>query len=127
MHLDVRAILVAGVGFFLDSYDIFSINLITSLIGLVFWGGGDADGDGEKDGLLPEPVNQALKASTSSGIIIGMILFGYLAEYDRIFVLLVLCANLSSVLLVVGGCMVSNFVSSSGVLSAALLSPGVRG
>jgi MFS transporter, PHS family, inorganic phosphate transporter len=127
VHLDVRAILVAGVGFFLDSYDIFSINLITSLIGLVFWGGDDADGDGEKDGLLPEPVNQALKASTSSGIIIGMILFGYLAEYDRIFVLLVLFANLSSALLVVGGCMASNFVSSSGALSAAPLSPGVRG
>ena len=79
--LDVRAILVAGVGFFLDSYDIFAINLITSLLGLVFWGGGDpADGYGGNRGYLPDAVNQALKASTSSGIIVGMILFGWLAE-----------------------------------------------
>lgn len=78
----MRAILVAGVGFFLDSYDIFAINLITSLLGLVFWGGGDpADGYGGNKGHLPDPINQALKASTSTGIIIGMILFGWLAEY----------------------------------------------
>lgn len=78
---DVRAVLVAGVGFFLDSYDIFAINLITTLLGLVFWGGGDpSDGYGGNNGLLPDPVNQALKASTSSGIIIGQILFGWMAE-----------------------------------------------
>lgn len=77
----VRAILVAGVGFFLDSYDIFAINLITPLLGLVFWGGGDLDdGYGGNQGHLPGPINHALKASTSSGIIIGMILFGWLAE-----------------------------------------------
>ena len=77
----VRAILVAGVGFFLDSYDIFAINLITSLLGLVFWAGGDLeDGYGGNGGHLPDPVNQALKASTSTGIIIGMILFGWLAD-----------------------------------------------
>ena len=77
----VRAILVAGVGFFLDSYDIFAINLITSLLGLVFWAGGDLDdGYGGNNGQLPDPINQALKASTSTGIIIGMVLFGWLAE-----------------------------------------------
>lgn len=77
----VRAILVAGVGFFLDSYDIFAINLITSLLGLVFWAGEDPDdGYGGNYGHLPDPINQALKASTSTGIIIGMVLFGWLAE-----------------------------------------------
>jgi PHS family inorganic phosphate transporter-like MFS transporter len=77
----VRAVLVAGAGFFLDSYDIFAINLITALLGLVFWGGGDPDdGYGGNQGRLPGPINQALKASTSSGIIIGMVLFGWLAE-----------------------------------------------
>lgn len=81
IYLDVRAILVAGVGFFLDSYDIFAINLIAPLLGLVFWGGGSLDdGYGGNNGYLPDPINQALKASTSAGIIIGMILFGWLAE-----------------------------------------------
>jgi PHS family inorganic phosphate transporter-like MFS transporter len=82
---DVRAVLVAGAGFFLDSYDIFAINLITTLLGVVYWSGEDAqDGYGGNDGHLPNPINQALKASTSGGIVVGMILFGWLAEYVHI-------------------------------------------
>jgi PHS family inorganic phosphate transporter-like MFS transporter len=78
---DVRAVLVAGVGFFLDSYDIFAINLITTLLGLVFWTGEKTpDGFGGNSGHLPNTVNQALKASTSAGIVIGMVLFGWMAE-----------------------------------------------
>ena len=72
---------MAGVGFFLDSYDIFAINLVTALLGVVYWSGNDSqDGYGGNNGHLPNPVNQALKASTSAGIVVGMILFGWLAE-----------------------------------------------
>lgn len=79
---DIRAILVAGVGFLLDSYDIFSINLITTLLGMVFWSGKDVrNGFGGNNGILPDATTQALKASTSAGIVTGMILFGWLAEY----------------------------------------------
>jgi MFS transporter, PHS family, inorganic phosphate transporter len=79
----VRAVLVAGVGFFLDSYDIFAINLITTLLGVVFWSGSPEDakhGYGGNLGTLPTPVSQALKASTSAGIILGQIMFGWLAD-----------------------------------------------
>ncbi|KND92242.1 Repressible high-affinity phosphate permease [Tolypocladium ophioglossoides CBS 100239] len=77
----VRAVLVAGVGFLLDSYDIFAINLITTLLGMVFWSGDqDQDGYGGNGGVLPDTTNQALKASTSAGIVIGMIVFGWLAD-----------------------------------------------
>lgn len=77
----VRAVLVAGVGFFLDSYDIFAINLITTLLGLVFWTGDESqDGFGGNKGHLPSPVSQALKASTSAGIVLGMIVFGWMAD-----------------------------------------------
>ncbi|KAK1594252.1 H+ symporter [Colletotrichum navitas] len=79
----VRAILVGGVGFFLDSYDIFAVNLITTLLGVVFWQGPPsqhAHGYGGNNGELPSSVNSALKASTSAGIIIGQILFGWLAD-----------------------------------------------
>ncbi|KAI0489918.1 phosphate permease [Xylaria cf. heliscus] len=83
----VRAVLVAGIGFFLDSYDIFAINLVTTLLGVVFWQGapGDAtNGYGGNYGVLPTSVNQTLKASTSAGIIIGQIVFGWLADkYGR--------------------------------------------
>ncbi|CAK7222577.1 hypothetical protein SBRCBS47491_004910 [Sporothrix bragantina] len=88
----VRAVAVAGVGFFLDSYDIFAISMVTNLWGLVFWGGSDASasaavtataasyGYGSNNGSLPDPVNQAVKASTSAGIIVGQLLFGWLAD-----------------------------------------------
>jgi PHS family inorganic phosphate transporter-like MFS transporter len=74
-------VLVAGAGFFLDSYDIFAINLITTLLGLVFYSGDDhINGYGGNGGALPDTVNQALKASTSGGIVLGMLIFGLLAE-----------------------------------------------
>ncbi|PTB64797.1 inorganic phosphate transporter [Trichoderma citrinoviride] len=77
----VRAVLVAGAGFFLDSYDIFAINLITTFLGVVFYSGdSQINGYGGNGGILPDPVNQALKASTSGGIVLGMLLFGLLAD-----------------------------------------------
>lgn len=82
-YYHIRTILVAGVGFFLDSYDIFAINLITSWLGLAFWSGSPEEaryGFGGNYGTLPTPVNQALKASTSAGIVLGMVLFGWLAD-----------------------------------------------
>lgn len=75
--------LVAGVGFFLDSYDIFAVNLITTLLGVAFYSGPPQDaahGFGGNHGSLPDPVNQALKASTSAGIVVGQVLFGWLAD-----------------------------------------------
>ncbi|KAK0701786.1 major facilitator superfamily domain-containing protein [Lasiosphaeria miniovina] len=79
----VRAVAVAGVGFFLDSYDIFAINLITTFLGVVFWQGAPAaaaNGFGGNYGSLPGPVSTALKASTSAGIVVGQLLFGWLAD-----------------------------------------------
>ena len=78
---DVRAVLVAGVGFLLDSYDIFAINLVTAFLGMVFWSGrDDENGFGGNGGVLPDSTNQALKAATSAGIVVGMVVFGWLAE-----------------------------------------------
>ncbi|KAI0457549.1 major facilitator superfamily domain-containing protein [Xylaria acuta] len=83
----VRAVLVAGIGFFLDSYDIFAINLVTTLLGVVFWQGAPSDainGYGGNYGVLPTSVSQALKTSTSAGIVIGQVVFGWLADkYGR--------------------------------------------
>ncbi|KAF4997890.1 hypothetical protein FGRMN_3529 [Fusarium graminum] len=101
----VRAVLVAGVGFFLDSYDIFSINLITILLGVVFWGDKNPqNGFSGNDGYLPDRVNQAFKASTSAGIVVGMIVFGccfgrrrmYGVELGIIILATLCCALISS-------------------------------
>lgn len=73
---------MAGIGFFTDSYDIFAINLVTGLLGLVFWQGPPIPGSnhGGNYGVLPQAVNTALKAATSGGTVVGQLLFGWLAD-----------------------------------------------
>ncbi|KAA8569924.1 hypothetical protein EYC84_002263 [Monilinia fructicola] len=74
----VRAVVVAGIGFFTDSYDIFAINLITAMLGMVFWQG--APSTGGNFGVLPTNINTAIKAATSGGAVIGQVGFGWLAD-----------------------------------------------
>ncbi|KAI9731124.1 MAG: Inorganic phosphate transporter pho84 [Claussenomyces sp. TS43310] len=68
----VRAVVVAGIGFFTDSYDIFAINLATQMLGIVFWQ--------DHGGAIPTSVQTAIKAATSGGTILGQLGFGYLAD-----------------------------------------------
>ncbi|KAF2258322.1 MFS general substrate transporter, partial [Lojkania enalia] len=65
----VRAILVAGTGFFTDSYDIFCVSLLTIMLGIVYHGG-----------ALTTPQDTAIKVSTSAGTVIGQVGFGALAD-----------------------------------------------
>ncbi|KAB8298697.1 hypothetical protein EYC80_000872 [Monilinia laxa] len=74
----VRAVVVAGIGFFTDSYDIFAINLITAMLGMVFWQG--APSTGGNFGVLPTNINTAIKAATSGGAVVGQVGFGWLAD-----------------------------------------------
>ncbi|TVY35995.1 Repressible high-affinity phosphate permease [Lachnellula subtilissima] len=78
----VRAVTVAGIGFFTDSYNIFAINLVTSLLGMVFWQGPPIPGSssGGNFGILPQNINTALKAATSGGAVVGQLGFGWLAD-----------------------------------------------
>lgn len=80
---DIRAILVSGGGFLLDSYDFFSINLVTTLLGLVFWSTDDTQDDSRyRKGAIPYSTKLAIKVSATVGIIIGMVTFGWLAESE---------------------------------------------
>lgn len=65
----IRAIVVAGIGFFTDSYDIFAIGLVTSLLGIVYFGGS-----------LPSDSDTAIKVATSAGTVVGQVGFGALAD-----------------------------------------------
>jgi PHS family inorganic phosphate transporter-like MFS transporter len=67
-----RAIAVAGIGFFTDSYDIFAINFAVQMLGMAFWM--------EDGGIMPSNVASALKAATSGGAVIGQVGFGILAD-----------------------------------------------
>lgn len=70
----VRAILVAGIGFFTDAYDIFAIGLVTTMLGVVYWH--DAK---SKPGYIPSTSDTAIKVATSGGTVIGQVGFGWLA------------------------------------------------
>jgi MFS transporter, PHS family, inorganic phosphate transporter len=71
----VRAIVVAGIGFFTDAYDIFAINLVTAMLGIVYWQ--DAK---SKPGQIPSSSDTAIKVATSGGTVMGQVGFGWLAD-----------------------------------------------
>jgi PHS family inorganic phosphate transporter-like MFS transporter len=68
----VRAILVAGTGFFTDSYDIFCVSLLTIMLGIVY--------KHDNKGTLTTQQDTAIKLATSAGTVIGQFGFGTLAD-----------------------------------------------
>lgn len=68
----IRACIVAGVGFFTDSYDIFAVSLLTIMLGIVY--------SQAHKGVLTTPQDTAIKVSTSAGTVIGQLGFGALAD-----------------------------------------------
>ncbi|PNY28300.1 Repressible high-affinity phosphate permease [Tolypocladium capitatum] len=67
----VRACVVAGVGFFTDSYDIFTASLLTVMLGIVYFPG---------KGVMPSASDNAIKLATSAGTVVGQLGFGALAD-----------------------------------------------
>jgi PHS family inorganic phosphate transporter-like MFS transporter len=67
----VRACIVAGVGFFTDSYDIFCVSLLTIMLGIVYYPG---------KGSIPTTSDTAIKLATSAGTVIGQLFFGAMAD-----------------------------------------------
>ncbi|KAL9096399.1 MAG: hypothetical protein Q9165_001396 [Trypethelium subeluteriae] len=72
----IRAVVVAGIGFFTDAYDIFAIGLVTSMLGVVYW----QNIPGSSRGKIPTSSDTAIKTATSGGTVIGQIAFGTLAD-----------------------------------------------
>lgn len=68
----VRACVVAGVGFFTDSYDIFTVSMLTIMLGIVYFP--------QHKGAMSTPQDTAIKVSTSAGTVIGQLGFGALAD-----------------------------------------------
>jgi PHS family inorganic phosphate transporter-like MFS transporter len=74
----VRAVVVAGIGFFTDAYDIFAINLVTSMLGVVYWQ--ESSLSDSKRGHIPSSSDTAIKVATSGGTVLGQVGFGWLAD-----------------------------------------------
>ncbi|KAB8237185.1 phosphate permease [Aspergillus alliaceus] len=70
-----RAVVVAGVGFFTVSYDIFAINLCSAMLGVVYW-----QNAASRPGQIPYNSDTAIKVSTSGGIVFGQLFCGWLAD-----------------------------------------------
>jgi PHS family inorganic phosphate transporter-like MFS transporter len=65
-----KVCLVAGVGFFTDAYDIFAINIASTMLGYVY---------GKGQALSPNQ-DLGVKVSTPVGTLVGQLLFGWLAD-----------------------------------------------
>jgi PHS family inorganic phosphate transporter-like MFS transporter len=70
------AIIIAGMGFFTDAYDLFSISLVTKLLGRIYY---HVDG-AEKPGNLPPNVAAAVNGVAFCGTLAGQLFFGWLGD-----------------------------------------------
>ncbi|KAJ7546500.1 hypothetical protein O6H91_08G042000 [Diphasiastrum complanatum] len=70
------AILVAGMGFFTDAYDLFCISTVTKLLGRLYY----YDPLTGKPGSLPPSVNSAVSGVALCGTLAGQLFFGWLGD-----------------------------------------------
>jgi PHS family inorganic phosphate transporter-like MFS transporter len=89
------AIVVAGMGFFTDAYDLFCISLVTKLLGRIYY---HVDG-AEKPGTLPPNVSAAINGVAFVGTFSGQLFFGWLGDklgrkkvYGLTLMLMVICS-----------------------------------
>ncbi|KAG6475013.1 inorganic phosphate transporter 1-1-like [Zingiber officinale] len=89
------AIIVAGMGFFTDAYDLFSISLLTKLLGRIYY----TDYTSPKPGILPANVYAAVTCVALCGTLAGQLFFGWLGDklgrksvYGVTLILMVLCS-----------------------------------
>ncbi|XP_058745390.1 low affinity inorganic phosphate transporter 1-like [Vicia villosa] len=69
------AIVIAGMGFFTDSYDLFCISLVTKLLGRIYYYDG-----GNNPGSLPQNVSAAINGVAFCGTLAGQLFFGWLGD-----------------------------------------------
>ncbi|XP_031483363.1 probable inorganic phosphate transporter 1-3 [Nymphaea colorata] len=70
------AIVIAGMGFFTDAYDLFCISLVTKLLGRIYY----FDSTSAKPGTLPPNVSAAVNGVAFCGTLAGQLFFGWLGD-----------------------------------------------
>ncbi|KAK7243066.1 hypothetical protein RIF29_37850 [Crotalaria pallida] len=70
------AIVIAGMGFFTDAYDLFCISLVTKLLGRIYYTKPKAP----HPGTLPAHVNSAVVGVALCGTLAGQLFFGWLGD-----------------------------------------------
>lgn len=89
------AIVIAGMGFFTDAYDLFAISLVTKLLGRIYY---HKDGSA-KPGTLPPGVNSSVVGVALVGTLCGQLFFGWLGDkmgrkkvYGMTLAMMVVCS-----------------------------------
>lgn len=70
----VKAVLVSGVGFFTDAYDLFSVGIMVPMIAFARWP------NEPKLGKLPKDLDYTVKAAALIGTLVGQVVFGLLGD-----------------------------------------------
>ncbi|CAL5208265.1 unnamed protein product [Lathyrus oleraceus] len=70
------AIVIAGMGFFTDAYDLFCISLVTKLLGRIYY----TDYTKPKPGVLPPGVQAGVTGVALCGTLAGQLFFGWLGD-----------------------------------------------
>lgn len=91
----ITAIVIAGMGFFTDAYDLFCISTVSKLLGRIYY----YDPHSSKPGKLPPSVNNFVVGVALIGTLSGQLVFGWLGDklgrkkvYGMTLILMVVCA-----------------------------------
>ncbi|RZB85057.1 probable inorganic phosphate transporter 1-3 [Glycine soja] len=89
------AIVIAGMGFFTDAYDLFCISLVTKLLGRLYY----TEPGAAKPGTLPPRVQASVTGVALCGTLAGQLFFGWLGDkmgrkrvYGLTLILMVVCS-----------------------------------
>ncbi|WOL07061.1 hypothetical protein Cni_G15797 [Canna indica] len=89
------AIIIAGMGFFTDAYDLFCISLITKILGRIYY----FDPNSASPGSLPPNVSAAVNGVAFCGTLSGQLFFGWLGDklgrktvYGFTLIVMVVCS-----------------------------------
>ncbi|RRT58705.1 hypothetical protein B296_00006013 [Ensete ventricosum] len=89
------AIVIAGMGFFTDAYDLFCISLVSKLLGRIYY----FDRNSDTPGTLPPNVSAAVNGVAFCGTLSGQLFFGWLGDklgrkkvYGMTLMLMVICS-----------------------------------
>lgn len=89
-------IVIAGMGFFTDAYDLFAISLITKLLGRIYY---TTNLNAPKPGTLPPRVSSAVTGVALVGTLTGQLFFGWLGDkmgrkkvYGLTLILMIVCS-----------------------------------
>jgi PHS family inorganic phosphate transporter-like MFS transporter len=72
----IWVVVVAGIGFLTDAFGLFALNVVTPMLGYVFWPSHDPD----RIPSVPSSIKTAMMCSTLVGTMVGQIGFGFAAD-----------------------------------------------